>query len=247
MLLPKRPYGLLFALLLALSFQGAYAQKLTDDVVYLKNGWILRGKLLPAATDSVKVQTYDQNVFVFPRADIREVRQERTIRGLNIRYKSRGFNHYTELGALASQNTTSNQTTTSAFTFHTVNGFKFNPYLFTGIGTGVDLYATQTFVPIFASIRGDLYHRHILVPYYYLDGGYGFNATTNDDPNLRFIGGLHFAVGLGVKILFNNNAGFLLSAGYYRQETATELRSSDGENRQTVNYDRVAIRAGFSF
>ncbi len=243
-----RPAPLFIAFLFLCCAFSASAQRPLDDVLYLKNGWILRGKVLPASPDSlVKLQTYEQNTFVFPRRDIREIRQERTLRHLNIRYRKRGFAHYTELGALAARNTTSNQTTTSAFTFHTVNGYKFNQYLFLGAGAGVDLYATQTFVPVFASFRGDLWARGILVPYYYVDGGYGFNATTNDDPALQYLGGLHFAAGAGVKILFNNNAGFLLSLGYYRQETATERQDGVGKNRQVFNYDRVAVRAGFSF
>jgi hypothetical protein len=225
----------------------AFAQKPQDDVLYVKNGWILRGKLLSQPADSlVKIQTYDQNTFVFQRNEISDIRREPTLRNINIRYRKKGFAHYTELGALASRNTTSNQTTTSAFTFHTVNGYKFNPYLFTGLGAGVDLYATQTFMPVFASIRGDLYHKTNLVPYYYVDGGYGFNATANTDETIRFLGGLHFATGLGLKILFNNNTAFLLSAGYYLQETATE-RKQGGEGRNKQNYERVAIRAGFSF
>ncbi len=239
---------LLILFLLLVVHKQSLAQRPLDDVLYLKNGWNLRGKLLPASQDSlVRIQTYEQNIFVFTRSEVVEARKERILRNVNVRYRHRGFGHYTELGALAARNTTSNQTTTSAFTFHTVNGFKFNQYLFTGLGAGVDLYATQTFVPVFASVRGDLYTKGILVPYYYIDGGYGFNATTNDDPTLQYLGGLHFAVGAGVKILFNNNAGFLLSLGYYRQNTATEVRNAGNENRQVFNYDRVAVRAGFSF
>lgn len=237
-----------FTLFFLFTVTSTVAQKNQDDVLYLKNGWILRGKIVftPADT-SVTIQTYDRNTFVFAPNQIQEIRQERPVRNLNVRYRRRGFAHYTELGALAARNTTSNQTTTSAFTFHTVNGYKFSPPFFLGVGTGLDLYATQTFVPLFASIRGDIYHKDIIVPYYYIDGGYGFNATTNDAMNVEFNGGLHFAIGLGAKILFNNNAGFLLSIGYYLQETSSEQNLGGVEIRQEENYNRVAVRAGFSF
>lgn len=224
------------------------AQRPTEDVLYLKNGWILRGHLTtPDTAASVGIRTNDGNVFTFGRTDVRETKQEPALRHLNIRYRNRGFGNYTELGALASRtNVDDRGTTTSAFTFHTVNGYRFGRLLYAGVGVGVDLYASQTFIPVFGSVRGDFTRRGILVPYYYVDGGWGFNGTTSQ-PNQRQRGGVHFAAGVGLKVLFNGNAGFLLSAGYYLQQTAIETTDGANTTRRALDYNRIAIRAGFSF
>ncbi len=224
------------------------AQKPTEDVLYLKNGWILRGKLLSEPTaDSVKIQTQEGNVFVFAKTEIQEVKQESAWKPTTIHYKKRGYVHYTELGVMASKtNVNELGTTTSAFTFHTINGYKFQQFLYTGIGAGVDLYASQTFIPVFASIRGDFSRKGSLIPYYYLDGGWGFNGTTNA-PETKQLGGIYVAAGAGLKILFTGNAGFLLSVGYYLQQTAIETQAAGTTTRRNLDYNRIAIRAGFSF
>ena len=224
------------------------AQRPTEDVLYLKNGWILRGHLTtPDSAASVGIQTNDGNVFTFVRSEVRETKKEAALRHLNIRYRERGFGNYTEVGALASRtNVDDRGTTTSAFTFHTVNGYRFGQFLYAGVGVGVDLYASQTFIPVFASIRGDFLRKGILIPYYYVDGGWGLNGTTSQ-PAERQRGGVHFAAGAGLKVLFNGNAGFLLSAGYSLQQTAIETSGVAGTTRRALDYNRIAIRAGFSF
>jgi len=234
-------------LLICFSYS-AFAQRPTDDVLYLKNGWVLRGKIISAVADEVvKLRTNDGNIFTFPRPEVSEIRQEPALRNQHIRYRNRGYVNFTELGVLASRNNVTDAgTTTSAFTFHTVNGYKFNQFLYTGLGAGVDLYASQTFIPVFASIRGDFSRKGALIPYYYIDGGWGLNGTTNL-PDQKQMGGLHFATGIGMKVLFNGNAGFLLSVGYYLQETAIETTKDGTSTRVRNNYNRMAIRAGFSF
>ncbi len=229
-------------------YQPVFAQRPADDVLYLKNGWILRGKLLSPATDeAVKIQTNDGNTFVFSRPEVQEIKTEPALRYQNIRYRNRGYAHFTELGVMASGNNVNELgVTTSAFTFHTVNGYKFSQGLYTGLGAGVDLYASQTFIPVFASIRGDFTRKGILIPYYYIDGGWGLNGTTNL-PDKKQLGGLHLATGIGMKVLFNGNAGFLLSLGYYFQGTAIETATDGVITREDINYNRVAIRAGFAF
>jgi hypothetical protein len=237
--------GVLFSLI---SASPIFAQRPSEDVLYLKNGWVLRGKMLSNdGADSAKIQTNDGNIFVFAQPDVRERKREPVLRYQTIRYRSRGYAHFTELGVMAARNNVNELgVTTSAFTFHTINGYKFNQFLYAGLGVGVDLYASQTFIPIFASIRGDFTRKGILLPYYYVDGGWGLNGTTNL-PAKKQLGGIHFATGVGMKVLFNNNAGFLLSLGYYFQGTAIETTTDGVTSRDVSNYNRLAIRAGFSF
>ncbi|SFQ36182.1 hypothetical protein [Hymenobacter arizonensis] len=233
------------ALLLAST---AHAQRATEQVLYLKNGWVLRGQLLSAPTaDPVRLQTADRNEFSFRQAEIDSLRQQpQPPRTLGVAYKARGFGHFTELGALAGRNTSS-AVNTSAFSFQIVNGYKFNQWVFTGLGVGADLYATQSLVPVFASLRGDFTRQGTILPFYFLDAGYGFNITgtdTNPTEPVTYEGGTLWAAGVGMKVLFNNNTGFLVSLGYRTQRT-TLTRATAAPER--ITFERIAVRAGFAF
>ena len=55
----------------------AFAQTTLQDVVYLKNGSIIRGdivEMVPNAT--VKIQTFDGSVFIYPYADVEKFAKE---------------------------------------------------------------------------------------------------------------------------------------------------------------------------
>jgi hypothetical protein len=213
----------------------------TQDVLTLRNGWTLRGQVTQTA-DSVQINLYDGSQLRFARTEVTQQRQERFVSPA-IRYRQRGFQHFTELGPLATGNRASNGTTTSAFSLQTVNGYKVNQWFFAGVGVGIDLYAVQTFVPVFASLRGDFARTGARISFYFIDAGYGFNATANDVAGQRFEGGALGAAGLGLKILFQGNTGFLLSLGYRFQQTA--VVTAPGRQNETIN--RVALRAGFTF
>jgi sRNA-binding regulator protein Hfq len=42
----------------------SFAQK-QEDVIYLKNGWILRGEITAKNQETITIKTQDRNVFVF--------------------------------------------------------------------------------------------------------------------------------------------------------------------------------------
>ncbi len=151
----------------------------------------------------------------------------------------RKFGHYTEIGALATTRTTPDNVTTAAFSFQMVNGYRFSRRLFAGMGIGADLFATETIIPLFASFRGDILKKGEFIPYYFIDFGYGFNATRNEDIDYR--GGIAAAGGIGFKINLIHNKGFLVSFGY-RFQQASLVRDNIFENR---DYNRLALRAGF--
>ena len=231
------------ALILCIITFNTFAQKQNDDVLYLKNGSIYRGKITDKTDQIIKLETYDRNVFVVQLSDIQEIKQEESFKKPATLYKENGYVHYTELGPLAGSNRASNGVTTSAFSFQTTNGYKFNQYLFTGIGIGADLYAVQTFVPIVLSVRGDLTKKGSKIPFYFVEGGYSLNATSNDVDGIKYQGGNTLAVGLGLKILFQENTGFVIGAGYRFQ------RSELVEKAKTTieDFDRLTLRIGFSF
>jgi hypothetical protein len=151
----------------------------------------------------------------------------------------RRFGHFTEIGALATTRTTPDNVTTAAFSFQMVNGYRFSRRLFTGVGIGADLFATETIIPLFGSVRGDIIRSGDFIPFYFADFGYGFNATRNE--RITYEGGLSAAIGIGFKINLISEKGFLVSFGY-RYQQASLQQNGVVENR---DYRRLALRAGF--
>lgn len=217
----------------------AVAQGRKEDVLYLNNGGVIRGTRLADSLSMIRIRTADGSIWVYSSGDVKAIQKETSYHSYT--YKRKGFSHFTELGPLVAGKTTIDGVTTAAFSFQTVNGYKFQPYLFSGLGVGVDLYATQTVIPAFGSIRGDFLTSGTVIPFYFADAGYGFNITQNSSTGTDFKGGLLYAGGIGIKIPFNRSAGFLLSFGYRYQKTSYVQDGADN----SIKYRRLAIRAGF--
>jgi hypothetical protein len=230
---------LLGILLLVLNAELQAQSGKMEDVVYLKNEWVIRGTIIFRNETGVKIQTGEGNIYYFKTEEIIRVTREEGWN--NFVYKKRGFSSFTELGPLIAGKPTADGVTTAAFSFQTINGYKFSQYAFLGLGIGADLYAIQTIIPVFASFRGDISKRGTVIPYYFGNLGYGINITQGSTASADFNGGLQYALGIGLKIPFNRNAGFLFSLGYNYQKTSY---IQQGINKNAV-YNRLAVRAGF--
>ncbi len=229
-----------FLLLLIVVSTEAVAQNgRMEDVIYLKNESVFRGKILDRNEARVKIQANDGNILVFAITEVEKITAEK--RFGSYQYKHKGFAHFTELGPLVAGKTTIEGVTTAAFSFQTVNGYKFSKPVFLGLGVGADLYATQTIIPVFGSFRGDISTKGTVIPFYFADAGYGINITQASSAGSKFKGGLTYAVGLGAKIPFSRTAGFLISFGYRSQKTSF----SQDNSKKEIQYNRLAVRAGF--
>jgi hypothetical protein len=226
-------------LIIVLSTEGNAQTGKKEDVVYLKNESVFRGKILERNEARIKLQVNDGNILVFAVTEVEKITSEK--RFGSYQYKQRGFAHFTELGPLVAGKTTIEGVTTAAFSFQTVNGYKFSKPAFLGIGIGADLYATQTIIPVFGSFRGDISTKGSVIPFYFADAGYGINITQASNAGSKFKGGLTYALGVGAKIPFNRTAGFLISFGYRSQKTSF---TQDNSNKE-IQYNRLAVRAGF--
>ena len=68
---------LLLSLVLVLSSVVMFAQSNMREVVYLKNGSVIKGVILEQVpNESIKVQTADGSVFVYPMADVERITKE---------------------------------------------------------------------------------------------------------------------------------------------------------------------------
>src|SRR5664279_1135085 len=69
-----------------------------EDVVYLKNEWVIRGKIIFRNETGVKIQTGEGNIYYFKTEEI--IRATREEGWNNFVYKKSGFSSFTELGPL---------------------------------------------------------------------------------------------------------------------------------------------------
>src|ERR1035437_1363041 len=80
----RKDYGFkmkkyLALILFALVTTIAYAQSNYEDVVYLKNGSMIRGVIIEQVPNkSVKIETYDISVFVYEMDEIQKLTKEKT-------------------------------------------------------------------------------------------------------------------------------------------------------------------------
>lgn len=241
---------LLFLLGLLLLSLVSFAQKNSEDVVYLKNGNIIRGIIIDQIIgEKITIETYGGNVYNYPYAEVERIAKEdykRAKRPLKI--KQKGYVNTTSLGFLfgnGEQPVSSN--------LQTINGYHFNPHLALGLGMGIvwyDAFGWGNFsrvLPIFLDVRGNVLKDSKISPFYYANAGYGIETTGEliDERN----GGLKLGLGTGIKIHTRNNVSWVVSLGINYQQlkaSGTDWWSGNTVER-TVKYRRLALRTGFSF
>lgn len=109
----------------------------------------------------------------------------------------------------------------SAFSFHTINGYFFNPYLSVGIGIGLDGYRNPRYntLPIYLDVRGYLTDG-LGSPYVYLN--YGTLIKIENGPQ----NGNMFNIGLGYKVPLNDNRFVIVAdIGYSYKAISNDGRS----------------------
>lgn len=88
-----------FALFITLLARTALAQTL-EDVVYLKNGGIIRGVIIEQIPNkTVKIQTRDMNVFVFKMEEVEKITKEQSYNP-RLQYRKRELGNYFSIQGL---------------------------------------------------------------------------------------------------------------------------------------------------
>jgi hypothetical protein len=78
---------LIAAILISVCISGAIAQQAMEDVVYLKNGSIIRGTIIEQTPGkSLKIQTKDGNIFVYGFDDITKITKEGNATSSHMKY-----------------------------------------------------------------------------------------------------------------------------------------------------------------
>jgi hypothetical protein len=217
-----------------------------QDVVYLKNGSIIRGVLSdePAA-GKVKIETAGRNLFVFPEADVAKVSRELIQPAFRYPFTT-GFVHMTQVGLAVGNAAGAGQDRQEDITLQTFHGYQFASWFALGLSAGVDAYSRVTLLPLGLGLRGDLLKTRNR-PFYSFDAGYALDWLHNPQLEGNRRGGFFWSPGAGMKFNSKQNHAFLLSLAYRQQASSLEMPFSNGTSISESKFKRVLFRVGFSF
>ena len=228
----------------------SYGQNNMEDVVYLKNGSIIRGIIIEQVPNqSIKIQTKDRNVFFLKYDEIEKMTKENlAVDNSNNNskvtdFKKSGYINLTEINyspgigdVKFGYNTLKNDD--YSFGFRTVNGYQLNEHLSLGIGIGIDKYKNATLLPITFDARATILKGKVS-PVFTANIGYavGLNGVK---------GGLVINPQIGIKTYISKNVAYLFNIGYklQAQEVTNYTFSYKTEN---VYFHFFSISSGFAF
>jgi len=230
------------------------AQKPLDDVVYLTNGSFLRGKIIEMNPgQSLRIVLQGSDSLTVMMADVKEIKQEETPPAVVVpaegARKDQGYTLMADanfgLGKLRGPDrvTDDDQAAWSAM-FTVFNGFTLSPYVQLGLSTGIELWSTRFFIPVFVDLRVNFMDRDNS-PFAYLNGGYSI-GWKQGSPGTGYGGGMA-AAGLGAKFRISPKNLMLVSLGYMFQQTLLYSPQSSGGSRITIDAHLLNVRIGLMF
>lgn len=240
-------------LLMCCCLLGANAQQMLEEVVYTKNGSVVRGIITEMRPDeSLKIETADGNVFVFAMRDVEKITKE-PIWGPPRRghhphpqcamraasYDVRGYRGFIEAGVAAGvgdYNLTRLEVNTS-------HGYQFNPYLFVGGGLGMHYYfdASEALIPIFADCRVNVLPGRISP---YIDFKLGYSVGVSDG---LYGAGLFLAPGIGARFELADRTHAIRAGLGFSMQQATALHYSYYYYEDHVMCNSVLFKVGYEF
>lgn len=235
----------------------SYGQNNMEDVVYLKNGGILRGIIIEQVPNqSIKIQTKDRNVFVFKFEEIEKMTKEylptdnSNEKHKLTEFKKNGFIYLAEINYCpgvgdVKMGTQIIKNFDYSFGLRTVNGYQFNEHFTLGLGLGIDQYRSATLIPISFDARATILKGKVSPIF---TGNVGYAVGLNNVKS-----GLIINPQIGLKVYISRNAAYLFNVGYKMQASAvTYIAYVDNFGRyitttDNANFHFITVSTGFAF
>jgi hypothetical protein len=209
------------------------------DVIYLKNGSVIKGNIIDSSATAIKLENRIQDTLVYSAQEIAGT--GRVPKPLKV--SRQGFYGMMEAGIQLGDS--------QGAVLRAIAGYRLGWQLQTGIGIGLDDYSIRS-APVFGDIRYDFSRKDRTLFAY---GGAGVSipwptrkqlplwyAPIKKDP------GLYLHTGLGYKIRMEHSHSVHISAGYAHTEMSLKYPAGN-ETYSTFNYsyNRVTILLGYTF
>jgi hypothetical protein len=238
---------------LAICWAGLSAQHFSH-VVYLKNGWVIKGRVMLNTPDTLKIESCCGNIFVFNPSEVLTIETEKikpgkeSVVGHLISSKN-GIYSLNTFGLIIGR---SNAMDGTGYSLKTQIGYQFSNYAGIALGTGIDKYNIEV-VPLFISFKSELMKREntpVLNCYF----GYSFpmkNKNTSDYTNYTYDGGFCSGFDIGICSYKTQSRAFYLSAGYQYQHLTAKSSTTGGWNNSitidTYDFNKLVVKIGFLF
>lgn len=213
------------------------AQNYTE-VVYLKNGSVIRGVIIEQIPNSsLKIQTADGSIFAYPIQEVERITKETAQRqNKYTKYGKpslRGYKGFIESGFIFDLS----DCNANHLNFSTIHGYQFNNYLFLGGGVGINNYtdADSYSVPIFANFRVNFMDKRI-TPFADITSGYSAGDVEGGFANM----------GLGVRFSLARKMAINVKLEYNYQEYDYSYHSYY-YYIESESINGLGVKVGFEF
>jgi len=226
-----------------------------EDVVYLKNGSVIRGMIIEQIPNqTITIQTADRNLFVFEVEQIEKITKEeiphmKTKGGPSPAAcigEQKGFEATLDLlfGIQLDWGE-------PVLGMHAIAGYRFFPQLFIGGGAGMEIYSEETYAPLFMQIRTDFIEGRIS-PFFAVNVGYAFGWVDGEDGSDW--GGIFMEPCIGFRFNIAEHFGLNISSSFKFQRAYDGQRYYDASypegyvyERSSETYRLFTFKVGFSF
>lgn len=243
---------------LSLCISDSFAQENYQDVLYFKNGKILKGKIQSIENQRINFISDTGTVVVLSMEDISKIRKERGSSRMGSAkdtvFKAKGFLTVVELGYAKGTGTISTRigsfkNTQQAYCLSISHGYLVAPTFYIGLGAGYDRYEFFKFVPLFLDLRSDFF-RERWRPLFRLKMGHSFGWRDNDSASDW--AGFMVQADLGVKLMLSHSRALHVSLGLKSQQVKVTYSIFRNNAPPLFNFERLGhqffcINAGFSF
>lgn len=219
-----------------------FAQNNDQDVVYLKNGGIIRGVITEQGDQSLKIETIGRNVFVYQLNEIEKLSKEPWQDERTGSVNSPDINGPHRIAEVGYQMGVGDYAM-DRWKMNFIYGYQFNSTFSIGLGTGLRYYFEEetALIPVFTDIRTTLMDRKVS-PYLSLAAGYSFDLT-NDPDGAGFL----FNPALGVRFMASETVAVHVGLGYEMQKMESYALSFSDLSRVVRNANAITINIGVSF
>lgn len=224
--------------------------KKMEDVVYLKNGAIVRGIIIEQVPDkTLEIKSNDNNYFIFKYDEIQKITKENQLEDATD-YKKKGFLTIEELNFGFGINTINTYHGSVAIdglfptiALRSINGYQFNEMFSVGLGVGFEAFLDGdnkgALIPLTLDARMN-FKKGRFSPVLNLNGGYSIGVENSS--------GLAANPAVGIKYFLTKKMALLASIGYKVQQQRVLV--PDQYNvpvPRLVNYQFLSLSAGLSF
>jgi hypothetical protein len=222
------------------------AQK-SKDILYLKNGSMIYGKLIEVKDNQYKIRTSDGSIFIYPGTEIDKFVNEAVVFDGR---KKNGFGFALEAGFLVgSQSSEYN----APFSFNGLASYTVNTKNLISLGSGVE-FIGRPYAPLFIEYKYSFNNRKA-TPFIFARGGKLFYMGQESDdsyPNdtyaqKDFKGGFSCALGTGISWAKDDFETYLSFAYRYAETSYVQKNYNNYDATYENAYNRLEVKLGFKF